>query len=207
MTPDDPRHGSTRGYSAGCREACCKRAHALDVKLSRLRKVEGRPRAIPVQGTQRRIQALMAMGWTSHDIADAAGLCHRAKVTSILNGQKGRPAVWVTQSTRDRIAAVYDTLSMRLPDMTRGRQRTRTIAARKGYAPPLAWDDIDTGDLPEPEPKRDGRVRCYCDDVEHLLYLGESADMIAARLGIGRDIVLLHVRRHGRDDLADWYAA
>lgn len=30
---------------------------------------------------------------------------------------------------------------------------------------------------------------------------------IAARLGIGRDRVLLHVRRHGRDDLADWYAA
>lgn len=28
IEPDDERHGSERGYSAGCRQFCCKRAHA-----------------------------------------------------------------------------------------------------------------------------------------------------------------------------------
>ena len=205
MTPDDPRHGSTRGYSAGCREACCKRAHALDVKLSRLRKVEGRPRAIPVQGTQRRIQALMAMGWTSQDIADAAGLCHRAKVTSILNGQKGRPAVWVTQSTRDRIAAVYDTLSMRLPDMTRGRQRTRTIAARKGYAPPLAWDDIDTDPAPMGVRHRELVQRHdhhTWEDHDELQAQGYTRAQIAHRLGMTVDALEKSLARRRKEDAA-----
>lgn len=197
MTPADPRHGSTRGYSAGCREACCKRAHALDVKLSRLRKVEGRPRAIPAQGTQRRIQALMAMGWTSQDIADTAGLCHRAKVTSILNGQKGRPAVWVTQSTRDRIAAVYDTLSMRLPDMTRGRQRTRTIAARKGYAPPLAWDDIDNDPEPltaEPVDVDEVVVERILDGERLEATQEEKAEVVRRWLAAGRPLAHLEAQ-------------
>lgn len=148
MTPDDPRHGQPRGYSAGCRESCCKRAHALDVKLSRLRKVEGRPRAVPAVGVQRRIQALMAIGWTTTDIAAAAGLCHRAKVSQILIGQNGRPCTWVTRSTHARIAEAFEALAMRLPEPTRARRRTRTMALRRGYLPPLAWDDIDRDPAP-----------------------------------------------------------
>lgn len=146
MAPDDPRHGHQRGYLAGCRDDCCRAAHARDVKLGRLRQAEGRPRAVPVLGTQRRIRALMALGWTTTDIADAAGLCHRAKVSQILNGQNGKPAQWVTRTTADRIAAVYERLSMRIPPHTRARARTRTIATSRGYAPPLAWDNIDDPD-------------------------------------------------------------
>lgn len=143
IAPDDPRHGHARGYYAGCRDACCRRAHALDMKLGRLRKAEGRPRAVPVLGPQRRVMALMALGWTTQDIANAAGMSHRAKVSQILHGQKGRPARWITRTTEAKITAAYELLSMRIPPHTRARARTRTIATRRGYHPPLAWDDID----------------------------------------------------------------
>lgn len=149
----------------------------------------------------RRLRALAALGWTNTEMGRRIGVT----VTNFgpLIAGTGK----IQAATARRIAALYDELHMTPAPDSPGATRARNRAAAAGWLPPLAWDDIDTGDLPEPEPKRDGRVRCYCDDVEHLLYSGESADMIAARLGIGRDRVLLHVRRHGRDDLADWYAA
>ena len=148
MSPDDPRHGQPRGYSAGCREACCKRAHALDVKLGRLRKVEGKPRSVPAVGAQRRLQALMAMGWTSTEIGIAAGMRNRDRVLQVMHGQGGKPCTWVTRATHDQIAAVFDSLSRVQPELTWVRRRTKNIAARNGYLPPAAWDDIDL----DPEP-------------------------------------------------------
>ena len=32
MTPDDPRHGSTGGWAAGCRQDCCLGAKARYAK-------------------------------------------------------------------------------------------------------------------------------------------------------------------------------
>lgn len=160
MTPDDPRHGQPRGYSAGCREACCRRAHALDVKLGRLRKVEGKPRAVPAVGAQRRLQALMVMGWTSTEIAAAAGMGTRDRVLQVMNGQGGKPCQWITRSTHDQVVAVFDSLSSVQPELTWVRRRTRNIATRKGYLPPAAWDDIDN----DPEPPSSEPV-----DVDEVL--------------------------------------
>lgn len=142
MTPDDPRHGTTRGYHAGCHEACCRKAMARYEKAGRLARLNG-GRAIPAIGAQRRIQALMRLGHTSEDIARAAGWSHRNQVLRILNGQRGRPTTWLERGTHQTICRVYDQLSMRLPEMDRYRRRASTLAERKGWAPPLAWDDID----------------------------------------------------------------
>jgi hypothetical protein len=40
----DPRHGTERGYSAGCRQFCCKRAHA---EYNAQRKVTRKEKGIP----------------------------------------------------------------------------------------------------------------------------------------------------------------
>lgn len=50
ITESDPRHGSENGYSAGCREFCCKRAHA---QYNAKKKAERIARGIPeaVHGT------------------------------------------------------------------------------------------------------------------------------------------------------------
>lgn len=144
MSPDDPRHGSTRGYHAGCHEECCRRAMARYEKAGRLARLNG-GLAVPALGAQRRLQALMRLGWSSHAIAVEAGLPHRNHVWRIINGQKGRPTVWVQRSTDQWVREVYERLSMRLPT-THYVGRTRAHAERMGWPPPLAWDDIDDPD-------------------------------------------------------------
>lgn len=139
--PDDPRHGTTKGFHAGCRELCCRRALARDEKARRLERLRG-GRAVPAIGAKRRLQALMRLGWSSHRIAVEAGLPHRNHVWRIVHGQKGRPTVWIQKSTDKWVRDVYDRLSMTIPT---GRyvNRTRMYAERQGWLPPLAWTNID----------------------------------------------------------------
>jgi hypothetical protein len=91
-------------------------------------------------GSIRRIRALMALGWRYSDIDTAAGY---ATV---------RPT-WahniVTQAmvhidTAEKVDEVYRQLGMTLGPSS----RVRGLAAGRGWAPPLAWDDIDNDDAP-----------------------------------------------------------
>lgn len=181
MRADDPRHGTMRGYAQGCRDICCRRAKARYEKGRRYNAVTGRALAIPAIGTQRRIQALMALGWTTTDIAHACGWTHRNRVRQILGGQKGRPTRWVTRTTAAKVGQVYDRLSMTLPEMNGPRRRSRSMALRLGYAPPLAWDDIDTD--PAPNLGRN-EPRDLLAEWEHLRLSGESIEQAAKQLGV-----------------------
>jgi len=140
MKLDDPRHGTTAGYHAGCRCAACLTARARYEKQCRLDRLRG-GRAVPAIGAQRRIEALMALGWSSAPIAEAAGFAHRNSVLRILRGQKGKPCTWLERKTHDAISRAYDELSMKLPPSTAAVNRSRAWAARLGYLPPLAWDE------------------------------------------------------------------
>lgn len=98
---------------------------------------------VPRLGTNRRIQALLAIGWTHADLRNRCGLN-----TAVLLSQKGR---WVRLSTHQTVADLYRQLAA-VPGPS---QRTRRRAARLGYLSPVAWDDIDrdpepdTGDQPD----------------------------------------------------------
>lgn len=130
----------------------------------------GGGRAVPAIGSQRRIWALMCLGWTCGDIANAAGWSHRNRVLRIVNGQKGKPTTWLERRTAEAISRAYETLSMTTPELTAGRSRIKIHAARHGYAPPLAWDDIDN---PEERPRRGGYDREMDDVVVDRLLAGE----------------------------------
>ncbi|MCZ4498522.1 MAG: hypothetical protein JWQ74_1075 [Marmoricola sp.] len=138
LSPEDPRHGKYAGERAGCRCAPCRRARYLYNIRMRQDHDRGIRRNIPAIGTQRRIQALQAMGWTLTDLQDRTGMfvsnLHR------LSTRQDRVLLYVYQ----RIAAVYDELCM-TPGPS---SRMRAIAKNKGYAPPLAWDDIDNDASP-----------------------------------------------------------
>lgn len=82
-------------------------------------------------GTVRRIQALIFMGWPHRELSTRSGLR-----THPLLSQQGR---WVTRTTHDKIAALYDELAM-VPGPS---LHSRGWARRLGYVGPLAWDDID----------------------------------------------------------------
>lgn len=95
-------------------------------------------RRVDATGTRRRIQALMAIGWTARQIATATGLNNQI-ITLISSGQTGDR---VYRSTALRIALFYEPVSMRV-QVAHTAAWMRAYARRRGYAPPVAWDNID----------------------------------------------------------------
>lgn len=99
------------------------------------------PGCVDPTGTIRRVRALAAIGYPIAHIADAAGM-HRDALTKITRGNFPR----VRATTADTIASVY----RRLADTPGPSQRARNTAAKQGWAPPGAWDNIDNpAELPE----------------------------------------------------------
>lgn len=177
MTPDDPRHGTTRGHAAGCRQDCCREARNEDERRRRkYRQVLGVHRRIDGTGTRRRIQALWAIGWTSQHIANACGWGTPQAVTEVVGVRRD-----VYASTATTIARVYDLMSM-TPGPSAKNHRE---AARKGWAPPLSWDE-DTIDDPSAKPRgvRTDDRRDLLADWADLRAAGESIEHAAARLGV-----------------------
>lgn len=153
MKADDPRHGTRRGYyahRAAGQEACdpCKRGAAQAEMRYQHDRIMGRARRVDPRGTQRRLHALSALGWTWKDIADEIGTS-RSNIEKWANND---PRQFVYASTAARVSEVYDRLCMSLRGDWVG-ERTRKAAVRKGYAPPLAWDDIDNDPLPATDDK------------------------------------------------------
>jgi hypothetical protein len=111
IASDDARHGTTRGYHAGCHERCCRQAMTRREKYLKLLRHRGMQTSVPACGAQRRIQALMWAGWSATDISTAAGWSHRNAVHRILKGQKGKPTVWLERKTHDAVAPNVGTLS------------------------------------------------------------------------------------------------
>lgn len=163
MLPDDPRHGKTAGYWAGCRERCCKDAIAAGVRHYRTRLYIQGPQSVDATGTVRRIHALMALGWRGDDIDEAIGRGGRYTVNLLT-----RAHTTVHRATAQLYADAYDRLSMKLGPSVKTRQRAQAA----GWAPPLAWDEDEIDD-PDARPRGQtkGRQRDVLDEavVERLL--------------------------------------
>lgn len=143
--PDDPRHGSPRGYRGGCHERCCLDAVALyQRRHSKLRKM-GQVRRIDPTGTRRRLQALQASGWSQAAIARAGGFSSASAVNKVLRDSTS----WVFIGTAAKTRLAYDRLSM-APGPS---SVARLYAERQGWPRPLAWDD-ETIDDPAAKPYR-----------------------------------------------------
>lgn len=134
-------------------------------------------------GTTRRLQALVALGYSQTSLAARLGWT-TANLNVITLGNRSQ----VTRATAQLIAALYDELSM-----TPGTSaRARSVAARRGWLPPLAWDDdtIDSPHVQAPGARRTtSKVQCTAEDVHELLAMGETLDGIAARFAIRRNTV------------------
>lgn len=204
MTPTDPRHGTYAGYVAGCRDDCCRRAsrtyHAI---RTHERENLGRPRTIPAIGTHRRIQALLAIGWTYRDMANRLGYSREA-VRQVLLHQR------VHRSTAEQIERVYRELSMTLPPTDTHAQRVtvaraRNKAARNGWPVPLAWDD-EAIDDPKATPAvvESWHQGADIDEWLHLVRCGEDPERAARRCGVGLNAIETAARRNDRRDVLAW---
>lgn len=134
-----PRHGTYGAYQVGCR--CDDTKEIGRVRGKRYRQGRHAPSFAPVLGSQRRLQALMALGYSLVRLGLAMGIAPQ-HLRVLLNAHRPR----VTLQTAAKVAAVYDNLCMTVPEKEYNNNSvglTRALAARRGYAPPLAWDDID----------------------------------------------------------------
>ena len=126
-------------------------------------------------GARRRLQALAAIGWSQMEIARRYD-GHFVSLASIARGAQSH----VGPRLHRLITTAYDDLAM-----TPGpHNRTRLDAARKGWAPPLAWDD-ETIDDPAAEP-------ALSPTVDESAYLDEVA---IARAMTGRPVRLTRDER------------
>lgn len=183
MQADDPRHGTYAGHNAGCRQECCTTA-ARNYQKRRIYDLHnGIQRTVPALGAHRRLRALCALGWSFRDIADRSPVTRQA-----IHEWHRRDTI--TSRVHLLIASVYDEMSMMPPPQGQYADRQRSLAARRGWVPPLAWDDIDR----DAEPRlcaivheRAGRpetLPAVLEDFDWLTSAGESPEKAAARVGV-----------------------
>ena len=200
MTPDDPRHGTVNGYNRiPCREECCRAAYLAYRKLRNLDAARGRPRKVSALGVQRRIQALMAVGWSRSQISIAAGYPAASLGARIVVLLKPETKT-VTRPVAKRIDAAYVSLSSRPAPSHHGAARARNEATRNGWAPPGAWLDIDD---PEeiPDLGADGHMSPAekLAEFEWLTSLGVAEPEALKRVGWSRDAMEKHLERQKKE--------
>lgn len=194
------QHGTWSRYNQGCRLDCCRTAARVYQKRRLLERLAGHPRKIDATGTHRRIEALMALGWGYRAMGDHLGFSREA-----VRQVHIRPQVLAT--TAEAIDAMYRELCMRVPTGADAHarsmiQRVRNVAASRGYAVPLAWDDIDTDAAPKGVRTDDTTPVADLDEWLELVNAGENGDRAARRLGVTITAIARSARRHGRLDIA-----
>jgi transcriptional regulator with XRE-family HTH domain len=109
--------------------------------------------AIDGTGTRRRLQALVAKGWSQSELARRLGMNRANFARTIVSGL-------VTVGTHRAALALYDQLWRLDPEQhgvpARWAEQARTTAAAQGWAPIGAWDD-DRLDDPAAWPDWTGR--------------------------------------------------
>jgi len=120
----------------------------LDARAATLRRrrnhvylTGGQGTTVSSLGARRRVQALCALGYTLADLATISGTS-LSRFSQVARGHN--PTVYL--DTDARIRALYDRLSGQPPRPTWVTARARRLAIAKGWAPPLAWDNIDNPD-------------------------------------------------------------
>lgn len=112
-------------------------------RYAKLHRAGYRTTTADMQGLQRRLQALRAIGWTRKQLAARLDVTPQM-VEDVCYGRYAR----IGTDRASAIRALYDELHMQ-PQTTPGAKRAITYAREKfGWAPPLAWDNIDTDRSP-----------------------------------------------------------
>jgi hypothetical protein len=139
-------------------------------------------------GTTRRLQALVAIGYTQVYLSDRIGWT-ASNATRLFTGR----ATYVTASAARRVETVFNELQL-IPGPS---DRSRLRAKQLGWVPPLAWDEdtIDQADA-EPDLGEPNKVT-FADRYQELRDLGYPHERIADKLGIQLESLDRQLMRHG----------
>lgn len=150
-------------------------------------------------GTRRRLQALVAIGWSQNLLASSLDI-QRGNFTLLTTDR-------VTAKKALQVKELYDQL-WDTPPVEHDRwarqsaSRARNYAKCHGWVPPMAWDD-DEIDAPEARPEMGASKigLSVIEDVEFLVKTGEHRDEIGRRVNANWKSVERLLHRHGRKDL------
>ncbi|MFP7833104.1 hypothetical protein [Marisediminicola sp. LYQ134] len=134
---------------------------------------------VPAQGTHRRVQALVARGWSMARIAAAADM-HPGNLSRVMAYPTLRAA------THRTFVGVYELLWNAEPPRSTPAElgayrRSLRHASTNGWVPPLAWDDIDN----DPHPNM----------VDHADELEQLDDIAIALACAGEPVTLTPAER------------
>ncbi|MEV7840231.1 hypothetical protein AB0O77_23835 [Streptomyces albidoflavus] len=150
---------------------------------------------VDATATQRRLQALAALGWPMKHTALHAGLS-TTNITSIFARSR------VTAATEQAIADAYDQMRRQRPEnhrVSRGQaKKTRRWAAAARWPKPSYWDQHPDG-LGDPHFQPLYKVtpgELVAEDARWLLTGGVSMEHVAERLGKTTDYITQVLRQH-----------
>lgn len=151
-------HGDLEAYKrAGCRCPEARAANTAAMKAYRLRLMTGWVGHVDGTGTRRRIRALVANGWDLQRLADRLGVS-KCALSQVANSRRR-----VQATTATRIRVLYDQLA----DIPGPSSSARIRARKRGWLPPIWWDD-ETLDDPAHEPPVEDGPR-HRDDVDPVV--------------------------------------
>lgn len=149
---------------------------------------------VPVIGTRRRLQSLVAMGYTKVYLAEYLGMTSVA-VTRLCLEFAAFTSVQATVETAKRVDKMWRELQHLPPPAGSPAVAARNRARKHGWVVPFAWDE-DRIDDPTAEPYQPGTGRdAWFDDYEELKQMGLTNQQVAQRWGITRDGLQCRLRR------------
>ncbi len=162
--------------------------------------------------TRRRLQALVTTGWSQARLAGQLGMTPANFSDMLCRGH-------VTAATKSAVRSLYDQLWNQPPPEVDHRSkiaasRARGYARRRGWAPPLAWDESEI-DVPDGQPTmswqrpEQSRHRSaeLAEDAEWIIrHEGCTLAQAADRLGVSKDL-LEHAVKRSREQQARHQAA
>jgi len=109
----------------------------------------GQNQWVDATGTKRRLQALITAGYPMRWLGEWIG-CPPGTMSTMVG-----PSKKVTIRNKERVEALYERLAYKTPHPTTTRSkaavtRAKRVGEKRGWAPPLAWDNIDD---PQERPK------------------------------------------------------
>lgn len=134
-------------------------------------------------GTRRRVEALQALGWSRRSQEERLGWC-RSRLTGVCGASK------IMARNAKAVTGLFEVLSG-TPGPS---DAVRAYAARRGYVPPLAWDDPDDPDE-VPSMPEDKRI-LFPDRVAELEYLHVPRSKMPEMLGMQPDSFERQVYRY-----------
>ncbi|QFP96848.1 helix-turn-helix DNA-binding protein [Gordonia phage Mcklovin] len=151
-------------------------------------------RIVPALGTTRRLQALVANGYSQREICRRLGWAWQGNATALFLGR----AEYVVARRAREVAHLFTQLQMVPGTDVRARNRGRA----HGWAPPLDWDEdlIDDPNATPAATEQDRpRMSTTLDEFEWLLRCGEAPEVAAKRCRVSLSTIRTYYARAGRD--------